>query len=308
MKKIFVFGFIIALGAFLLHQTFVKPLKSANKFTSPDSFSHDELTNPVQTVHKVIPRDKLLSRPDNPGSSADDPNDLLQQLEAAVKTYDPTNNQSFLASLAKLVQSDPASAARFAESLPTGTTRNEVLLHVAQDWAAQDPTGVEAWAAKLPDKNESQSVLSDVCFQISPANAAQAVQMAEQHNLSTMPGVVENLVSTWAAQDFSSAAAWVKDRPAGQQRDQMFERLAVFQSQTDPAEAAKLVAAQIASGPVQDDAVVSVLYMWGLRDMAGATAWVNLFPSGPLKERAEDELSHMAADQMKAAQASKVAH
>jgi hypothetical protein len=304
MKKIILFGFVIALAAFLLHQILTKPEK---KLSSSDSSTDNSLTNPVQTIQKnhtaVFDREKLPQQ-DNFTSSTDA---LLAQLKAALPTFDPAN-PNFQELLAKLVRSDPMAAARFAETLPVGMMRNDVVRHVGQDWAMQDLASAESWAGELPDKSESQSVLADICFQVSLANAAQAVQIAGQHNLNTMPGVLQYLVSQWAAQDFSSAAAWVKTQPENQQRDQMLQRLAMFQSRTDPAEAATLVAEQMPPGPVQDDAVVSVIYNWSLRHMAGATAWVNLFPPGPLKERAESELSHITAGQLNSIQASKSAH
>jgi hypothetical protein len=291
VKKIIILGFIAALGVFLLQQALRKPAE--DEFLSPDSSTRNESTNPVHTVQTTVPGKEPV-QPDNSRISTDD---LLGQLKAAVSTYDPAKNANFLKLLAELVRRDPAAAGRFAESLPSGSgsLRNDVLLHVAQGWAAQDPAGAEAWAAKLPDKNENQTVLSDVCFKVSEVNVAQSVQMAVKDNLNTMPGVLENLVTQWARQDFPSALAWSKNQPAGEQRDQMFERLAVIQSKTAPAEAAKLVAEEIAPGPVQDDAVVSVITRWGTSDMAGATVWVNQFPSGPLKERAKEVLSNMTA-------------
>lgn len=290
MKKIILLGFIVVLGGFLLLQALRKP---AEELSSPDGSAHDESTSSVHTVQTIAPGKEPV-QPDNSRLSTDD---LLAQLEAALKPYDPAKNANFLKLLAELVRRDPAAAAQFAESLPVGQVRNDVLLHVAQDWAGQDPSNAEAWAAQLPDKNESLAVLSDVCFKVSEANAAQSVQMAVKDNLSAMPGVLQNLVSQWAHQDFPNALAWTENQPDGEQRDQMMERLAVLQSQTDPAEAAKLVAEEIPPGPAQDDAVISVTYAWGLRDMAAATAWVNLFPPGPLQERAKNELLNVAAYQ-----------
>jgi hypothetical protein len=288
MKKSVILSAGAILGIFLLHQSL---RKSATHLSSPDTSAHSKLIKPVSAVQAIVPRDELV-RPDNVPNPSDTSS---AQLEAAQPTYNPTNHASFLDLQAKLRRSSPAVAAHFAESLPVGPVRNEALLLVAQNWAAQDSASAEAWAAQLPDKNESQAALANVCFKVSEANAAQAVQMAVNDNLSTMPGILENLVSQWANQDFSGAVAWTKNQPSSQQRDQIFERLAVIESGSAPAEAAKLLAEQIAPGPVQDDAVVSVLYMWATHDMAGAMAWVDQFPSGALKDRAKDLLSNIAA-------------
>ena len=120
------------------------------------------------------------------------------------------------------------------------------------------------------------------------------MEIAQRHGLEAASGgVVENLVQQWAGQDF--VAAWINEQPAGEQRDQMVARLAYVQSQTEPAAAADLVAGQIPTGPIQNEATISVLHQWATRDMASATVWVNRFPPGALRDRAEAELQGVAA-------------
>jgi hypothetical protein len=194
------------------------------------------------------------------------------------------------------VREDPAAAARFAESIGAGALRDEAIRRAAQWWAVQDPARAEAWAAQLPDEEERKRALCDVCFQVAQQDGRQAVQLAEQHGLGAKPdAVLENavfvsLVETWAKQDFTGATAWVSERPAGEQRSQMFTRLALVQSETDPAGAAQLIVEQIPAGPVQTEAAFGVLYHWAEHDPAGAAAWGELFPD-PLRERAESELA-----------------
>ena len=62
-------------------------------------------------------------------------------------------------------------------------------------------------------------------------------------------------------------------------------------------EAAELIVNQIPAGPIQNEAVMSVIYQWGTRDLAGATAWVDLFQSGPIKKSAEQQLLSIASSQ-----------
>jgi len=75
----------------------------------------------------------------------------------------------------------------------------------------------------------------------------------------------------------------------------LMARLAYVQSQTDPASGARLAVKEIAAGSVQDEAVISVVHQWALRDLAGAQAWVNKFPEGPIRVRASTELIGVAA-------------
>ena len=225
---------------------------------------------------------------------------LLQRIRALLPADNNANyDPAFTKLLEALIRSDPVAAAHLAESIKAGSSLHEELMQsVARNWTAQDPASAEKWAAQLPAEKERASMLSSVCFQIAQADAGQAIEVAEQHGLEKAPGaVMENLVQQWAAQDFSSAESWVKQAPAGEQRDNMFARLALVQSQTAPADAAQIVVQQIPPGPVQDEAAMSVLTQWATRDLAGATAWVKSFPSGALRERAEKELANIPPSQ-----------
>ncbi|MES2569738.1 MAG: hypothetical protein V4710_06740 [Verrucomicrobiota bacterium] len=290
-KKTIVFSFTIGLVTWLLWQALQKPI---NKLSPPVGSGDHQPTHPTSSVAReegVASRENSVPPESRDGAA----NNLLPQLEAALKTVDAADPRPFRVLLAKLVRADPMAAARFAEAIPAGFAREETLRRVAQYWAAQDPVKTEIWAAELPDKNESRLTLVDVCLQISQANPCRAVQMAEQHDLGTMPGeILENLVQQWAAQDFSRAAAWIRERPTSEQRDEMVRRLALVQAQTDPAKAATLVVEEIASGQIQDEAAVSVVHQWAARDLSGASAWIDLFPSGKLRERAKAELLNIA--------------
>ena len=211
---------------------------------------------------------------------------------------DPAARDRFQTSLAELVRIHPEAAARFAESLAAGEMREEALRRVAQSWTAQDPASAEGWAAQLSDPAERVSTLSDACFQIAQTNPAQALFKAEQYGLGAATGaVLENLVQQWAGQDFYSAANWAEQQPAGGQRDEMLSRLAFVQAATAPAEAVQMVVDQIPPGPIQTEAAISVLHQWAMRDPDGARAWANLFPPGPVRDRANNELDNIAADQ-----------
>lgn len=223
---------------------------------------------------------------------------LLERLHAAVSSNGAFDREKFSSLLAKLVAIDPSSAVEFATSITDGPMREEALRRVSQAWASKDPASAEKWATGLADESERQSALADICMQVARSNAGEAVGIAEKHNLGAgSESVTENLVHQWATQDYPAAATWIKARPPGEQRDQMMMRLALVRSATQPADAARLVVEEIPDGPVQTEAVISVIYQWAGRDMAGARAWARLFPEGALRDRAESELTHMAAFQ-----------
>ena len=221
---------------------------------------------------------------------------LREHLLAAMKSADNADRDLSLRWTTEWVQRDPKAAARFAGSLPAGEGRETILRRVGQGGAARDPAGAERWVARLPEKSERDSALSDVCLQVAQTDARHAVEIAEQHGLATAPGdVLEELVQRWAGQDLAGASAWIQEHPAGEQRDQLLGRLAYVQSQSDPAAAARLVVEQIPGSAVQDEAIMMVLHQWAQRDFVAASAWANLFPYGALRDRAQKELQGIAA-------------
>ena len=220
---------------------------------------------------------------------------LVRRLNAAAQSGDPAARNRFEVLLAKLMRRSPEAAARFAQSLGVGNPREQAMHRVTQLWAVQNPAGAENWARQLDDPAERASALKDVCFQLARTDAAQAVAKAENYHLDAASGtVLVNLVQQWAEQDSSGAAEWIKARPAGNEREQMLWRLAIVQCATAPAEAVRLVTEQIPAGPLQTEAAISVLHQWAIRDLAGARAWVALFPAGAIRDRAEVELSGVA--------------
>lgn len=221
---------------------------------------------------------------------------LRRKIQAVIFSADPADEQLVMTDLAEWVRVDPAGAGRFARGLPAGRWRETIRRHVAQLWAARDVAGAEDWAARAPEENERNAAVADVCFQVAQADAAQAVAIAGRHGLGLVPGaVLENLVHQWAGQDLPGAALWIQQLPAGEQRSQMLQRLAYVQAKTEPAAAATLVIEQIPPGPIQDEAAITVLHQWALRDPGSAAAWIGQFPPGSLRERAERELRGIAA-------------
>jgi hypothetical protein len=166
-----------------------------------------------------------------------------------------------------------------------------------RDWARQDPNAAITWAAQQLAGDDRDEVLATACFQIAQADPAQAVALAGKFSLTNHATLV-NLVQQWAEQDMQAAFAWADAKSPAAARAELFERIALVWSQTDPANAASLVVERIAAGPEQEEAAISVLHQWALRDMSGAMAWVRLFPEGNLRDRALGELAGAEKYQM----------
>ena len=224
---------------------------------------------------------------------------LVQRIQAELSSNkDPDSNIELKKLLDELVKIDPQAAAHLAESIPPGPLRGNVMRRVAQDWAVQDPQGAENWAGQLHDPDERIQTLSQVCYQVAQASPAQAVQDVQHLELKEQKNpVLYDVAQQWAAKDYPAAYAWASQQPPGEEKDQLMSRMVYVQSQTDPENAAKTVVEQISPGTVQTEAAITVIYQWAKTDMPGATAWVETFPPGPLRDRAEKELAGIAMSQ-----------
>jgi len=229
----------------------------------------------------------------------DPADDLLERVQRLFATGNSADRDLVYTNLLPaLVRMNPSLAAQFAESTKSDLLRTDTLRTVAQTWALLDSEGAIGWAAQLPETAERNLELGYVCTEIASTDPTRAVQVVEQSGLGERTeAVLENIAQKWAAQDFPEAKAWAMAEPSGERRDTLLARIACVRAATAPVEAAQLIVDGIPSGSIQTEVVLSVISQWGVQDMAGVTAWVALFPPGPMKAYAEQQLSGIAAYQ-----------
>jgi len=172
---------------------------------------------------------------------------------------------------------------------------------IAQAWAIRDPDAAMEWARQRSNADERERLQEIIIAEREKQDAPDAPESQIIDQLSDAVAhidadsskevQVENLTQKWAAKNLSAAFEWAEQQPEGEIRDNLIKRIALVQSLSAPVEAARLVAEQITPGPGQAEAAIMVVHQWGLRDFAGATAWVASFPEGALKERARQELN-----------------
>lgn len=199
---------------------------------------------------------------------------------------------------------NPEKVAELAQSLAPGEQKDQMLDQLARGWAAKDPDAARAWASQRSNAEERDrllEIINTVREKRDSADVPESQIVADLTEALIHSGAdeskqlqVENLTQKWATKNLSAALDWVKQQPASEIHDNLIQRIAVIEAAKAPAEAARLVVEQIAPGPAQTEAVISVVHQWGTQDMIGAVAWVNLFRDGQLKERAVRELEGIA--------------
>ena len=161
----------------------------------------------------------------------------------------------------------------------------------AREWARKNPHDALVWMLNAPAGEKRDTVVEMACAQVAESDPARAVSLAEGYS-GGCSNLLENLVHQWAHQNEPAAYAYAIRQPEGDERDRLLSRVALARSRENPVEAAKLVAEQIGPGEVQNEAAISVLHQWALRDPNAALAWAQLFPEES-RDRALNEVEIM---------------
>lgn len=164
-------------------------------------------------------------------------------------------------------------------------------LNQFRQWVKKDPGAAWDWALKQPDNDRRVELLEAMCYEIAQdGDPARAVTLADNLRLADH-GTLANLEQQWAEKDLTAACEWAVAKPAGDEKNELLERVAYVWASADPENAAQLVVEKMSPGNAQTEAVISVLHQWASRDFKGAMAWAELFPDGQIRQRAMNELS-----------------
>src|SRR5205085_6627404 len=151
-----------------------------------------------------------------------------------------------------------------------------------REWARQNPHEALNWLQSADAGQARDTVAEIVCARVAESNPAEAVSLAERY-AGGCSNLLENLVHQWAGRHEPAATAYAISKPPGEERDRLLSRVAFTRSKENPIEAAKLVVEWISPGQVQNEAAISVLHQWALRDQNAALAWAQTFPDDGLR-------------------------
>jgi hypothetical protein len=244
---------------------------------------------------------KLVLTADPPAASVPDSSPdamaLIQQIKDALNSGNPGDQEIiFTNQLLALIKTGPWVAAHFAESLPAGLSRTDVMRVIVQNWSKSDPGDAAKWVSQLADSNDRDTMLSCLCFQIAQADPKSAIQILEQQGIEgdRRKVMLGNLAQQLASQDLPGALAWAGNY-AGADKDDLVAQIALAESKIDPAESALIVARQISPGTVQNETALSIINQWSQTDVAAVTSWVAEFPAGELHDQAVAQINRVAA-------------
>lgn len=203
--------------------------------------------------------------------------------------------------LEEWILEDAEAAAAFAYATEASPLRDDLLRRVINRWVRTNTAAAFIWADAILDAEDRRAVFHYACQALARRDPRQAMQAALDRGFDREPNsLLDVLAVEWARQDFSTALNWTRQLPKGETREQLTGRLAQVLAHRDPVHATRLVL-EMSPGPVLEEAAISVLHQWSLRDLEAATGWAVRFAEGTLRERALAELEASARAQLAAA-------
>lgn len=187
---------------------------------------------------------------------------------------------------------EPQAAASFASaaSLPLDASRV-----VAESWAKHDPAAALYWARGLPHQDQRQEALVGCGNELAFHHPQRAIELAiEAGSAPAAEDLLNQAAGAWAAKDPGAAVTWAAAIADTALREKLVTQVATAWADQDPHAASKLVLDSVNDGSLGDNALVGIVQRIALKDMANAREWVDQFPDGRLRERAEAELSRIA--------------
>ena len=155
-----------------------------------------------------------------------------------------------------------------------------------------------AWAQQLPEGVAKIEVVTALAFEASRFDPLLALTLASALQPSAARDhLVSHAVSQWAISDPASANQWSASIEDGALKQRVNTEIAIAWAQNDPVAAGNFVMSQIPEGAEQDRAIVSVVQRWAQIDPSAAADWVGTFPAVPARDSALQNLVSLWSEQ-----------
>ena len=216
-----------------------------------------------------------------------DPEAALKILQAQPET----NQMGWMSSqvFEQWVQRDPAEAAKNAEGMKSGISRDRALQSVAANWAARDPVSAMRWAESFSDKANQNRLLRSISQAWAQQDAKAVIEWAGKLSETGLrQDALGAAFGQIASTDPGAAEAQLRLIPAGQERDNLVNRIVGNYSQ-DPRMALRFVEL-LPEGPQRVSTTMNLLTRMAASDPKGAAEIFQTLPA----EQASNQLAQFA--------------
>lgn len=248
----------------------------------------------LTTAAVAVPPAMVVPVDASPAGTA--PPDLVSQITTALRSGSTAERDRALQQLLpQLVRAEPAAAGHLALAWEQGAMRAELLERTIRLWSETDIGGTLTWVTSLLDQGDRDLAALSATTQVAQTDPAGALELAQALRIGLDDGRFERMAQLWAEEFPQAAVDWATAQPAGALRDRLLTRIVHVRAQQDPLAAARLATAQFAPGANRDNAILTVVRHWAVRDQAAATLWAGSFDSGSLRDRAFSEIRNAGA-------------
>lgn len=187
----------------------------------------------------------------------------------------------------RLAEVDPKSAAEILSASLSLPGRRETVKAVAGIWARQNPEEALAWVRQLSQGDEQNQGILGIAYELVATRPIDALKIApELHPGESRNELVSLASGEWASRDPAAAVEWARGISEGPMRETALAAIATAWAESEPALAARLAVESLTPGKTQNDAAVSIVQQWTVRNPAEAGSWIANFPEGELRETA----------------------
>lgn len=189
--------------------------------------------------------------------------------------------------LYEAARSAPLDAMKLAVAMPTGAGRDELLTHLAVQWADQEPKAAAEWASQIQDPETRNKLLGSALVAWSEQDPSAAAHFAFNSFPADDPKdeAIVGMVQRWTQKDPETAAQWVQQFPQGHVRDAALENLVQIWTDQDATKAGEWING-LAEGGARDTSIAAYARKLTPVDPERAVAWAEAI--GDADKRAQE--------------------
>ena len=213
-------------------------------------------------------------------------------VSATLTNLPPAQLKSLYASIlmGRWADQDPASASRWAASIPDPESRHLLLAGVANSWSDDECDPAIAWARQLADDGDREAALTAIVRTVVVSDPDRALTLAAD---IPRPDLARECLRDWARIDPSNATHRAMNLPASRERTAVLLDTLTEWTRLDPTKAAVFAIDELADDPCFDRAILTIISHGAPADLPMLRQWVAAFPESPLKHSARAELTRI---------------
>lgn len=205
--------------------------------------------------------------------------DIIPRLSA-----DELNSDLGSSAINRWLAVDTARAAHWVASRAEVTAGQ--LLLVRQN-LLRNQVGLLDYCRYFSTDSKADKILPEVLTELGTRDPFAAIQAAQLVTIDEMKSdVLQKIIDDWLSRDAAGAMAWLGDKPAGANRDQLTCLAALAGADRDPLKSVELVVSSVQSDDLMNQTLLPIIQVWADQRPAQAASLVDQLPEGAMRTTA----------------------